>query len=94
MVYVEGVAFGPISRMPMLHAWNAFGLRRRTAIDWTFYAGSRWMRYIGIPLTVEENMKLRRLTPLGTSVHLIFHKKYFTPKAKARLIQILEQRKR
>lgn len=92
MEYVEGVAMGVYVR-PMLHAWNGIGLHSREAIDWTHYAACRWTRYIGIPFTHEEHAELRALTPLGRSVHLMMHKKYFTPAARDRMIEILEARK-
>ncbi|HUX35988.1 MAG TPA: hypothetical protein VMV71_03070 [Candidatus Paceibacterota bacterium] len=91
-VYVEGIAFGSVVR-PMLHAWNAHSLNGEIAIDWTHYTVCRWSRYLGIPITLEEHAELRHLTPLGKNVNLLFHKKYFTPQAKIRLVSILEERK-
>jgi hypothetical protein len=93
MVYVEGIVHGSVVK-PMLHAWNALGLNGATAMDWTFYAGSHWIRYRGIPLTIEEQKELLALTPVGTHIQLLFKKGVFTPKAKRRLIQILEKRRR
>jgi hypothetical protein len=92
MSYVEGIAVGVYVR-PMLHAWNSVGLNSRCAIDWTHFAACPWSRYLGIALTEEENAELRSLTMLGKSVHLIMHRDYFTPEAKKRLIEILENRK-
>jgi hypothetical protein len=93
MVYVEGMVHGPNVR-PMLHSWNAQGLRGTVAMDWTFYSCSQWIRYRGIPLTLEEQSELLALTPVGKGgVNLLFQKKIFTPGAKRRLIRILERRR-
>jgi hypothetical protein len=36
-LYVEGLCMGAVS-LPMLHAWNAIGLKSRIAFDWTHAA--------------------------------------------------------
>jgi hypothetical protein len=88
---VEGIVFGSVVR-PMGHAWNAQGLRGNIAIDWTHYTVCQWSRYLGIPMTLAEHEELRHLTSLGSNVRLLFHKKYFAPHARDRLISILEAR--
>jgi hypothetical protein len=56
-VYVEGICVGAVSK-PMLHAWNAIGIKSRVAFDWTHAAACRWDRYFGFPLTEAEYWEL------------------------------------
>jgi hypothetical protein len=90
-VYVEGVALGPIV-FPMLHAWNAVGIRGTVARDWTFYSGTQWTRYLGIPLTSEEHEKCRRLAhPRKPMYHLLLDKPHF-PKIESYLKDLIAER--
>lgn len=91
LIYVEGIVVGVVIK-PMLHAWNAVGLEGRAAMDFTQYSVSRWSRYLGIPFSLEEHAELCRLNGLPDSMAPLFHKRYFTAQAKARLISILEKR--
>ncbi len=78
IVYVEGFTLGSAVD-PMIHAWNAYGLEGRRALDWTLYASCRWSRYIGVPFTQEEYERIRdKMAPhKGDTVMSMFHKRYF-----------------
>jgi len=90
-VYVEGIALGPLV-FPMLHAWNAVGVGGSVARDWTFYSGTRWTRYLGIPLTAEEHEKCRHLAhPRKPMFHLLLDKPHF-PKVESYLKELLAER--
>jgi hypothetical protein len=93
MVYVEGLVEGACAE-PMLHAWNTRSLRGTLALDWSWYSSSEWIRYFGIALTLAEYRELCDMTGQKGFIHLILHKKFFTPNVKKRLIEILEGRKR
>ena len=89
MTYVEGLAFGA-SANPMLHAWNA-RLDEAFGIDWTFYAGTSWIRYLGVPFTYEEHSSLTKVVCPGRIVTSFFHRELFA-KARPYIMEILEQR--
>ena len=89
--YVEGVAMGGYS-MPVLHAWNALGTNTAMAIDWTWYATTGWMFYLGIPLTQSQFERLRDLAYPSGSFHLILKKEVF-PAIEEPLLKILKKRK-
>lgn len=91
MVYVEGIALGVLV-MPMLHAWNAWGLEGTIAYDWTFYSGTKWTRYLGIPLTLEEYKKATGLCRVRPKIHLLMKKKHF-PKVESYLEDLLAARR-
>lgn len=74
LVYVEGIAAGVMSP-PMLHAWNAEGVRGRSAVDWTWYVTSRWHIYLGVPLTSGELKDLLKLSGRSS----LFSQRSFTP---------------
>lgn len=92
LLYVEGVAFGPIAA-PMHHAWNTTRIESRKAIDWTFYATSPWVRYLGIPLTAEEYRELRTVSPPRRKNFPIFQKGAFNLKVRVKLLEIISRRK-
>lgn len=60
LYYVEGVASGHLAHKPFLHAWNthAFDINEKyntqVAVDITIFALSRWFRYFGLVLSLEE----------------------------------------
>lgn len=91
--YVEGITFGPHTN-PMLHAWNAKGLTRKNAIDWTFYSVCQWLHYYGIPLTQSERETAQRLVCPNhpKTITLLLEKRRF-PKIKSFLIDVLEKRR-
>jgi hypothetical protein len=85
--YVEGIVIGVLTS-PMLHAWNAYGLGSKDALDFTCYAGSDWNRYLGIPFTREEYQAL-----CGNRTVSLFHRKCF-PHVEAQLKKLLAKRAR
>lgn len=94
LVYVEGLTVGFMA-IPMLHAWNSYGLIDTRAVDWTMYVGCEWNRYIGIPFTEEEYAELqaivfprRRRRPIS-----LFDGKIY-PLVEERIQQLLADRKR
>lgn len=92
LIYVEGIVVGAVIK-PMLHAWNAVGLKGRAAMDFTQYSVSRWSRYLGIPFSLDEHKELCRLNGLPNNQSAsLFHKQFFTAQTKARMISILEKR--
>ena len=87
-VYVEGIAMGPVV-YPMAHAWVARGYGGMEALDWTLYATTKWVRYLGIPFMENEFIELANLTNRGN----VFEKRYFKARAKKRLVEMLEARR-
>ncbi|OGC85157.1 hypothetical protein A3F55_01915 [Candidatus Adlerbacteria bacterium RIFCSPHIGHO2_12_FULL_53_18] len=92
LVYVEGIVMGALAH-PMLHAWNAYSLEGRQALDWTHYFGSRWSRYLGIPFTEGEYERLRKdIAPKKKDLVLSLYSKKNFPKVEEMLLNILETR--
>lgn len=92
MVYVEGIAYGA-AVSPMLHAWNALGLRDKWCIDWSHYAACNWTRYFGIPLTSEEYHKALDLVHPRKQYILLLLKRPHFPRRESYLKDILAARK-
>jgi hypothetical protein len=93
-LYVEGIAYASVGR-PMLHAWNTHSVDSHVAIDWTNYCLSRWSRYLGIPLSLQETLELclmKRTRP--DLIGSILHKEYLTDRMLDRLISILESQRK
>jgi len=87
--YAEGIVVGPLTQA-MPHAWNTIDRKRRYAFDWTFYAGSKWIRYFGIALSYDEYQGL--CGPKYKYISL-FRKEFFGIHMRVRLINILRRRK-
>ncbi len=91
MVYVEGLALGSVL-YPMLHAWNARGREGCEAIDWTFYAGSAWIHYWGVPFTrTEAQTAFTLIAPAYPRAALLFERENFT-RVEDYLTQLLAKR--
>lgn len=94
LVYVEGIAFGPLIE-PMLHAWNANGVTGRIAYDWTLYARARFTRYIGIPFTEDEYWEaLRRISTVSPDALMILFSQENFPHIENYIRSILAKRKK
>lgn len=60
--YVEGVAFECGYRELFSHGWNSLGTAEEDpCIDYTMYARSPFMLYVGIPFSSDEHAALSRL---------------------------------
>ena len=90
LAYVEGVSLGSHS-VPVLHAWNAL-VGTDMAIDWTWYAVTGWMFYLGIPLTRRQHMRLRKMAYPKGGFHLLLKKDVF-PRIEEPLTKILKRGK-
>ena len=84
MVYVEGISLG-ICADPMLHAWNAFTLRGRSAMDFSWYMTSRWAFYRGIALTGAEQWQIRKI--LGRNHGGVLHRNWFTKEVRQFIVK-------
>lgn len=93
VVYVEGFAFGPLVS-PMLHGWNAPEMAATKALDWTFYTGCQWTRYLGVPFTVNEMCELCDVSSADAPIGFfpVFHQAHFA-NVETKLQRLLEQRK-
>lgn len=92
MVYVEGLALSTL-HLPMLHAWNARGLKKRIALDWTSYSIARWTRHFGIPFTESEYATACRLVSRDAHPRLLLSRSNFGVVEKY-LNEVLQERKR
>ncbi len=88
---VEGITLSPC--VPCMdHMWIARDVTSTTAIDWSIYAVSKWTRYLGFPLTLNEyNECCRLITPDRFAGHLLFENIYF-PIVQKRLEEIAMNR--
>lgn len=93
LYHVQGIAFGSLVK-PMLHGWNAFGVRRPRAVDWTFYAANKWTHYVGVPLTYEEMVEVAKTKHPATRLISLFDKESFDLKVRVALARVLQKRKR
>ena len=94
ITYVEGITFGPAVH-PMLHAWNTIGLTGRTAIDWTLYARTHFMRYLGVPFTIEEHgIAMDMLEKVSPEFKAIFFSQENFPLLESYLTSVLIERRK
>lgn len=94
MLYSEGVVLGAATN-PMLHAWNTEPKEIGVAIDWTLYASSRWNKYFGISITLEEHIEANSIIfPDGQSYGLIFDRICWDGNVRDYLAYVLSWRKR
>ena len=93
MLYVEGIVFGAVCD-PMLHAWNTTTQKPSRCTDWTFYSGTHWIRYFGIPFSESDYRRLLRETfpkKKGWRIVAIFGKNHFA-KLRPHLEMLLNER--
>lgn len=95
MRYAEGIVMGAAT-IPMLHGWNVHRTDGEDiAIDWTFYATTRWSKYWGIEFSPEEYAELARVRhPKRKFPHSFFYRGQFNLRIKIKIMQVLARRKR
>ena len=93
VVYVEGLVYGFLTK-PVLHAWNAFGLPAKDAVDWSHYVGCEFSRYLGIPFTKAEYENMRDMIWSNDPKQPVslFDVNFF-PHCEEQILQILASRK-